>query len=253
MEWVWTGWRFEMLKMFSVMLDFTWVYRVWHGSGYSVLLQDTVFGRTHWIAQHLHCAVSWPFIFSLFFFPKKAEARWAVSAKNTPRKPCFLRSVMSFNLSNRLKFWFLGCAQWTLAKDQQLCPAGILYQLYAVFDPHISPNEAWRFSREIKRRDPRSSLPELVAIGCRFDVHVTSGGLGLTHSMDFFTNLAFKAIFWRIKGTATTSVVPGLLGSAFCGRDAGSDGLDHYQELHHNSKHLKTPVLGRVWHFSSAP
>ena len=41
----------------------------------------------------------------------------------------------------------------------------------------------------ISLNSPLNFFPEF----SRYDVHVTSGGLALTHSMDFISNLAFKA------------------------------------------------------------
>ena len=69
-------------------------------------------------------------------------------------------------------------------------------------------------------------------------MHVTSGGIAMTHSMDFISNLAFKAqpslLAVSAVGIFTDFVFKirqGLFGGAICGRDASSHRLDYYKEL----------------------
>ena len=69
-------------------------------------------------------------------------------------------------------------------KDDQLGAADLLSPLHDLLGIDIASNEASQDMQLLK------AVTVKVA---RYDVHVTSGGLGLTHSMQFFPSLAFKA------------------------------------------------------------
>ena len=163
-------------------------------------LQDTLSSRTCCIALHLHCSVQRGYVWS--FFTRQFH-RTTI---------CAIRFLLDHFLPGGLAVqhlhqgWdVLAFSIWSwrlkppIPKDGQSSPADFLPHLHAVFDPDFSSNEALAIRLNSCRKDvpccrfqlisPLNFFPEF----SRYDVHVTSGGLALTHSMDFISNLAFKA------------------------------------------------------------
>lgn len=124
---------------------------------------------------------------------------WIISCQVGWQCNIYTKDGMSFNWDGARFFHLKLAAGTSNSQDGQSSPTDFLPHLHAVFDPDFSSNEALaiclkRFGKDVPcchfSIDFTSQfLPEV----SRYDVHVTSGGLALTHSMDFISNLAFKA------------------------------------------------------------
>ena len=70
------------------------------------------------------------------------------------------------------------------SQDDQLRPDVVLHLFHDLSDAYLLAAQA-----DLPMMYQKHTWMQSV----RYDVHVTSGGLGLTHSMNFFSSLAFKA------------------------------------------------------------